>query len=200
MAQTKSTWKLLLYSVLVGLLLFGLVEIIVGAVGLFLRLEALGFLFLAVLSFAGLVGYGKPSGERMLFLVFTLYLANVALIWYFFSSLYFVLLLLSLVGFLLSVPRKAAKKKQDFKNPLTQEPASQIFEPKENKKETAAEHEEATPKVTHSPGKYVASKQSNRYHEPKCDWAKKIKEERRLWFADKKEAQKKGYRKHECVN
>jgi len=51
----------------------------------------------------------------------------------------------------------------------------------------------------HSPGKYVASKQSNVYHEPKCDWAKKIAKNRQLWFNTKENAWEKGYKGHSCV-
>ena len=54
-------------------------------------------------------------------------------------------------------------------------------------------------KKTYKPGKYIASKTGSKFHAPKCDWAKKIKKERRLWFPEKKDAQKKGYRKHSCV-
>lgn len=52
--------------------------------------------------------------------------------------------------------------------------------------------------TTFSPGKYVASSRSNTYHEPKCDWAKKIMA-KKLWFRDKKEAENKMYKAHTCV-
>ena len=37
------------------------------------------------------------------------------------------------------------------------------------------------------------------YHEPKCEWAKRIVEGRRIWFKDKREAQRKKYKAHKCV-
>ena len=55
------------------------------------------------------------------------------------------------------------------------------------------------PAAKHSPGKYVASNMSNVYHEPKCEWAKRIAKNRRVWFKDKREATNKKYRKHACV-
>lgn len=206
MADTKSSGKLLLHGLISVLLLFGLVEIIVNAKGLFLHLELAGLVLLIVLSFLGLAGY-KSYGERVLFLVFLLYMANLVLIWHFYSLLYFVLLLISLVGLLMSFPRSKKKGKKS-RNPVTNEPASVVFDntPKveivhdEPKKEEKKEKKQEKPKVKHSPGKYVASKRSNIYHEPKCDWAKKIKKDRQLWFPEKKDAQKKGYRKHSCVN
>jgi hypothetical protein len=57
-----------------------------------------------------------------------------------------------------------------------------------------------TIKASHVPGKYIASKKSNLFHEPKCEWAAKIKEHRQLWFATKQEADNKKYRPHSCVN
>ena len=53
--------------------------------------------------------------------------------------------------------------------------------------------------IKHSPGKFVASKNSNVFHVPKCDWAKKIAKIRQLWFATKEEAWEKGYKSHNCV-
>ncbi len=61
-----------------------------------------------------------------------------------------------------------------------------------------------TPKLqkvdpTYIPGKYVASNRSNQYHEPICDWAKKIRPERQLWFKEKENAWERGFRAHSCV-
>ena len=54
-------------------------------------------------------------------------------------------------------------------------------------------------KKTYSPGKFVASSTSSKYHTPKCDWAKKIKEKNQIWFKTDAEARRKGYRKHNCL-
>ena len=54
-------------------------------------------------------------------------------------------------------------------------------------------------KTTFKPGKYVASKTGSVYHSAKCDWAKKVKKKNQVWLKDKKEAGKKGYKKHDCV-
>lgn len=42
-------------------------------------------------------------------------------------------------------------------------------------------------------GIYVGSLQSNKYHYPSCEWAKKIKTNNEIWFADTAEAKAKGY-------
>ncbi len=58
--------------------------------------------------------------------------------------------------------------------------------------ETKKEKEAGT-KVGKSQGKFVGSKNSNKYHLPSCRWAKKIKEENKIWFQSKEEAEKAGY-------
>ena len=42
-------------------------------------------------------------------------------------------------------------------------------------------------------GKYVASKNSTKYHAPWCSGAKRIKEENKIWFNNKEEAEVMGY-------
>lgn len=71
----------------------------------------------------------------------------------------------------------------------------------ETKLESTKEPKEKAPavKTTFTPGKYVASKRSNVYHEPKCEWAKKIQKDRQVWFESREEALNKGYKKHSCV-
>jgi hypothetical protein len=43
-------------------------------------------------------------------------------------------------------------------------------------------------------GKYVASKNGTAYHYPWCSGAKRIKEENKIWFQTKTEAEAKGYK------
>lgn len=40
---------------------------------------------------------------------------------------------------------------------------------------------------------FVGSKNSNKYHLPSCQWAKRIKPENRVCFSTKEEAEKRGY-------
>jgi hypothetical protein len=44
-----------------------------------------------------------------------------------------------------------------------------------------------------STGTYVASKTGSKYYLPSCSGAKRIKEENKVWFEDKAEAEKAGY-------
>ena len=42
-------------------------------------------------------------------------------------------------------------------------------------------------------GRYVASMNSNKYHAPWCSGAQRIKEENKIWFNSKEEAESAGY-------
>ena len=52
---------------------------------------------------------------------------------------------------------------------------------------------------TFKPGKYIASRTGAKFHSPKCDWAKKVKKENAVWFDNKEDALKAGYKADECV-
>lgn len=66
--------------------------------------------------------------------------------------------------------------------------------------ESESELDEPEPvKKEFKPGKYIASKTGVKYHIPKCDWAKKIKKENRVWFDSKEEAEAKGLKACNCV-
>ena len=85
-----------------------------------------------------------------------------------------------------------------FDEPSTKaQPHSVVFD-KAPAEEMKKEKKVSKSAATFSPGKYVASARSNLYHEPKCEWAKKIKKDRRLWFTEKEEAWQKGFKAHNC--
>jgi PBP1b-binding outer membrane lipoprotein LpoB len=42
--------------------------------------------------------------------------------------------------------------------------------------------------------KFVGSINSDKYHYPDCEWAKKIKPENQVWFSSPEEARKAGYK------
>lgn len=48
-------------------------------------------------------------------------------------------------------------------------------------------------------GNFVASSMGKKYHNPNCDWAKKIKNNNAVWFDTKESAEKKGYKADNCV-
>ncbi|MBT6774455.1 hypothetical protein HOA91_03725, partial [Candidatus Woesearchaeota archaeon] len=201
MAEEKGFGKLIVYAIILVLLFFGMIRIFINSAGNFFNLELLGFLFLLLLALIGFIGYVKVWGERVLFFVFLFYLVNLVLVWRYTDGISFLLLFLALIGFLIAVPKKVCSSCEpesevvpQFVSEASEEPHSEVFDVSEVEveeepvvkvtKKVAAKK----PAVKHSPGKYVASNMSNVYHEPKCEWAKRIKSDRLIWFKDKREA------------
>ena len=183
--MNKGKGKLLVFSVLLLVLLLGEIEILLSSGGKTLILQLFGFLVLLILMLIGFSNYSRKGSEKPFFFLFSASLLNLMLLWHYLGSLYITLLLVSLLGFFISFPKRRMGKRVGS----------------ESKKEVdrLGIREAAEVNVTYDPGKYVASKNSDYYHAPKCDWAKKIKKERQVWFKDLEEAKKKGYRAHECA-
>lgn len=204
MAEKKSLGKFFVYCGLAFILFLVAVPIIFSFGGKLIRAEIIIFLFLIFLSLVSFLGYHRSWGEKILFFVFLLYLANLLFIWYFTKKLFVLPLFLSLVGFLLALPKKAKADawEKDFEKAVKEDKPALFSQDFDEEKKEAFDQPEAKPKpeVKYSPGKYLASQMSNVYHIPTCDWAKKIAAGRRVWFADKKDAKKKGYRPHSCVD
>ncbi len=191
MAEEKSLGKFFVYCGLILILFLVMIPVIFSFKGKLIRVEVLVLLFLMLLSLVGFAGYRKSWGEKALFFMFLTVLGNIVFVRYFTSKLFMLPLFLALVGFLMALPKREEKREfeeaEDKEERL--EPYSEVFE----------EEKPAKVKTEFSPGKYVASKMGSVYHEPKCEWAKKIVEERRIWFKDKREAQRKKYKAHKCV-
>lgn len=195
MTRSRQITLLILYALILGLLFYGLVRILDAGGKRFFLLELAGLAVLLLLSLWGFLSFGTSKGRILFFTVFLLYLGNLILVWYYSGALYLVLTLLAALGFILSLPWAGTARIPPPKP--KEELHSMVFEqPKESKEESSSK---STPATSYSPGKYVASRSSNVYHEPKCDWARKIQKSRQVWFEDKKEAVEKGFRKHGCV-
>lgn len=186
-AMVQGRWRLALQGALIAVLLLGMVEFLLQMGGKTFYIELAGFAVLVLLSLLGFIGSGARWAEVLLFVVFLFFIVNVVLIWFVLGTLYLVLLLIALVGFFLSLPRPASREKRKA------EQQSMVFDEKK------AMDTQKKVTTTYTPGKYMASKTSNVYHEPVCEWAKKIQRSRQVWLADKKEAYEKGYKKHSCV-
>lgn len=195
----KLRTQLIFQGILILILSSGLVGILSRIGGNFFRLELFGLIIVLLLSVIGMMAY-HSWGKLVLFGVYFSYLVNLVLVWGVSSTLYVVLLVLALVGFFLSMPNRKffpAVNKEMVKN----EVPTAKKEVKKEEKELSHSIILDQPKVERkfSPGKYVASKNSNVYHEPKCDWAKKIAKSRQVWFDTKEEAWENGYKGHSCV-
>ena len=66
--------------------------------------------------------------------------------------------------------------------------------------ETFTDIEELAPlEKKFEPGKFIASSTSSYYHAPKCDWAKKIMNEKQVWLNSEEEAEGRGLKPHSCL-
>jgi predicted membrane protein len=202
--------KLFTYTIIFLVLLLSFLRFLNIAGGRTFNLQLIGFAFLLLLMLLGYVGYSK-WGERSFFFFFVLYMANLIALWYFFKTIYITLLFVALIGFFMSYPKREheifgeSKPKENKEEVpkveiITDESPSLIKKTVKKISKTTV-RKPSSKKVTavHTPGKFVASSNSNVYHLPKCDWAKRIKKARRVWFDTKKSAQGKGYRAHGCA-
>lgn len=198
----KKALKLFFQSFLLLLLLFALARMISHQSGMFAVLEMVVLVILLLLSVAGLSAY-RNIGNKILFLIFLIYTVNVLLFKAENPHLVPGLLLVSLVGLLISMPRRARHATEcvdcTCEEPMTSTPPPQKVVEAPVVQVEAGKEKAAPAKTKFTPGKYVASKRSNVYHEPKCEWAKKIQKARQIWFASREEALDKGYKKHDCV-
>ena len=201
----KDIGKLFFQALLLLILLFGLVRLVMIKEGSVVVLELLVLAFLLILSVVGLATHNN-SGSKILFVVFLVYTGNLLLLWGVYKSLFLVLFLVSLLGLGVSWPSKSKEAAEEPAKPSA--PPQKVVDGKvieakvveDVKKEKVKEEKTSAVKTTFTPGKYVASKRSNVYHEPKCEWAKKIQKDRKVWFPSREEALNKGYKKHNCVD
>lgn len=59
--------------------------------------------------------------------------------------------------------------------------------------------EEPNIEKTFIPGKFIASRKSNKFHIAKCDWAKRVSRENQIWFSSREDAETKGFQADRCV-
>lgn len=185
MDEGTKTFKVIASGTLLLLLLLGLGSVVATLQGLSFYLESGTLLILTIIGVLGFRDY-NAGGKTFLFFVFVFYLANIVVLWRLQGTFYLVLLLLALLGFMATLPKKKSLPVQEKVTVVPHTPPPQ----KEKEPETTT--------ATFSPGKYVASAKGNVYHEPKCEWAKKIKA-KHVWFSEKKEAEEKQYKAHGCV-
>lgn len=193
MAKKKSLGKFFVYCILILALFLVMIQVMFSFSGKIVKLEIIGLCFLMLLTLIGFVGYNCRWGERVLFFVFLFNLGNLIWIRYFTNDLFMLPLFLTLFGFLMAFPKKRQFGESGCGEDLLMQCDDVLEEP------PVKENTEAKIKAEFSPGKYVASKMGSVYHVPKCEWAKKIVEERRIWFGDKEEAEDKKYKAHKCV-
>ena len=151
--------------------------------------------FMFFLAFAMYVIYrGKSSGWGIIAGVLVLLLLDVFAIFLLASRLgiaHITTVLFSVIGLIAAFANIARTGKEHGEEPEDRPkyyyPYIDKIEPKEETKS------EIKVEKTFIPGKYIASKNANKFHSPKCDWAAKISKPNQIWFNSKEEAQTKGF-------
>ena len=188
--------RFLFHSVLSIIIFYFLARILFSAGGK-LFLAELVFLAGAAFIFTVFVVlyFLTRWGERVIFFFYLVNLANLVFLGYIQQRIHLLILLTALIGFVFSLIQKERKKEPQSKpesiNPIVLPQTEKL--PEETEKSTRP-----VIKEEFKPGKFVASQNSTYYHQPKCDWAKKINRKRRVWFYSKEEAEEKGYKQHNC--
>lgn len=86
--------------------------------------------------------------------------------------------------------------KEEVKEELKPEIRKEVKQ--EVKSELRAEQNAASMEKTFTPGKFIATRKGNKFHQPKCVWANNINKENQVWFNSKADAIAKGYSEHKC--
>jgi len=190
--------RFLFHSVLSIIIFYFLARILFSAGGK-LFLAELAFLAGAAFIFTVFVVlyFLTRWGERVIFFFYLVNLANLVFLGYIQQRMHLLILLTALIGFVFSLIRKERKEELQ---PKQENVISDVLPEAESIPKETEKPIKTAPviKEEFKPGKFVASQNSTYYHQPKCDWAKKINRKRRVWFYSKEEAEEKGYKQHNC--
>lgn len=180
------------------------------------------FMFLLVFSIF-VVYNNKKWGWTVLGATLVLLLLNIFFIFVFtgtFETAHTVATFLSIVGLIIALLNMRETTQGYYGSEIGESdkvkeyyPYIDKMEPKEEtkaeikqelKKEIREELKEEQKKESHlakafTPGKFVASKKANKFHSPKCDWAKRIDKANQIWFNSEQEAKSQGFEADRCV-
>lgn len=166
-------------------------------------------IFIFILAFAMFVVYHSMAwGWTILGATLILMLLNtlfISLLTNTLETAHMTVVFFSMLGLIIVFFKLRETTRQDYEGKGTGEKAEKTgsyysgidkMEPEEAQK---PEKEAPKTEKTFTPGKFVASAKANRFHSPKCDWAKKISKENRVWFNSGEEAKSKGFEADKCV-
>ena len=199
----RNTALFLVTDIIVLIVFIGLIFLTFNLSGLFIIGELALLFALLFFSLVALVAvyYKIRFGSTLLMSIFAIVLINLLFIYFkkgsINSAVFFITMLLSLIGFLIAVASiKRDDDELEDEAPIIEENQETMVEEKPNP--FVEERQKPIPETT-KPGKFAASKTGSSYHAPKCEWAKKIKKEKLVWFDSEDAAKKDGYKAHSCL-
>ncbi|MBI2653881.1 hypothetical protein HYX02_03655 [Candidatus Woesearchaeota archaeon] len=157
------------------------------------------FIFIVALGMFA-VYHNKKWGWTILGLALMLVMFNTFFVYFLareFDTAHLTIIVFSAIGIILAL----FNLRETFQRSETTEQYEKVkdYHPFIDKMEPQAAEPEEHMKKTFTPGKYVASKKANKFHSPKCDWAKRIGKENQLWFDSREEAEAQGLEADACV-
>lgn len=146
------------------------------------------------------VYHGRRWGWTLLAAILALLMLNTLFIYLLtktFDTPHMTIVIFSAAGLAISLVNLKAGAKpeiqmQDNEKAKDYYPYIDKMEPEEIKQESIEK--------TFTPGKFIASRNANKFHAAKCDWAKRISKPNQLWFNSRGEAEAKGFQADTCVN
>ena len=187
-------------------MIFAMLFVVIGFILIVFGIHRFAFVFelgillmlIFLIAFALLVIYhNKKWGWTILSAVLILLLVDVFFIYLLtgiFDTAYLTTVVFSVIGLGISLISLREPKQKQGGSEIGEYEKAKDYYPFIDKMEPEAGIEK-----TFTPGKFIASKKANKFHVPKCDWAKRIGKQNQLWFNSKEEAESKGFEADKCV-
>ena len=96
-------------------------------------------------------------------------------------------------------PEEQKESKEEIKEELKEQIKKELEAETAAKKEEPKHKAKVQSKKTAQQPKFVASKETGKYHTLKCGWARIMKRKNKIYFYSKRRANAEGFKAHECV-
>ena len=200
------------YNVSFVLIVFVLLFVVISSIFVVFELHRFAFVaelvvLLVIISLIAfgmfLVGNRHKWGWILIGATLVLWLINITFIYFLtrkFETAHIAAVIFSLIGIVISALNQR-KSASELGGLSVRENEKSNYYPYIDKMEPEQKMpgEGNAIEKTFTPGKYIASKQANKFHSPKCDWARRITKSNQLWFGTRQEAEVKGYQADKCV-
>lgn len=157
--------------------------------------------FIFFLTFGIFIVYhNKKWGWTLIGAILVLILLNtffIFLITKTFDTAYITIIFFSVIGLVIALLNLRETGERLAESEIEEKAAD--YYPYIDKMEPEQTKEDLKIEKTFTPGKFVASKQANKFHIAKCDWAKRISKSNQVWFNSREEAEAQGFEADRCV-
>ena len=160
--------------------------------------------FISLFAFAMfIIYYNKKWGWTLLGITLILLLVNTFFIFLLtrrFETAHLTTVLFSLAGLGITFVNLRGATKEPEISVEESDKAKEYYPYIDKMEPELKEIHEPSIEKTFTPGKFIASKNANKFHTAKCDWAKRISKENQLWFNSEEEAKAQGFEADKCIS